>query len=197
MREVVAMVWPIIRLAAVLVGFALLFVHALGIAEDSAGSVLIVGVLSAAAALVSAATALTVSRRAANADRARLARETSLAASRVVVAASDVGALGDELVRALRGLFSLVGGLGGEKAQSEEIRTKQSTAVEMKAAAQSFLDSKSGAATDAQLSDRLMAFESNLAHLERVAAVFTRRLDTVETERLNYLDRPSRNPVIR
>ena len=149
----------------------------------------LVGPFSALAAFVSAAIAYQANRNVAKSDRVRQVREVSLLANKVVAATIHIDDLSNELKMGYQTLFTFAGQGGGSsrlKLYVDEVEKKQTAIGPMQQAAWSVLDNDPQKLSDEQITDRLLEFEGNLAHLDRVREKFHHDLASIESQNQLY-----------
>ncbi len=144
----------------------------------------LVGPFSALAAFVSAAIAYQANRNVAKSDRVRQVREVSLLANKVVAATIHIDDLSNELEMGYQTLFMFAGQGGSSrlKLYVDEVEKKQTAIGPMQQAARSVLDNDPQKLSDEQITDRLLEFEGNLAHLDRVREKFHHDLASIESQ---------------
>ena len=134
----------------------------------------LVGPFSALAAFVSAAIAYQANWNVAKSDRVRQVREVSLLANKVVAATIHIDDLSNELKMGYQTLFTFAGQGGGGsrlKLYVDEVEKKQTAIGPMQQAARSVLDNDPQKLSDEQITDSLLEFEGNLAHLGTQACI--------------------------
>jgi hypothetical protein len=156
----------------------------------------IVTVLSALAAAVSAGIAYWSNKDAAKRDRENRVREVSLLANRVVAATVRVDDLANKLKLAYQTLFTFAGqGAGGSrlKLYTDEIEKKQKGIGPMQTAARGVLDNGVAKLSDEKISEWMLEFDGNIAHLERVREKFHVDLASVESQNGTFREKALKN----